>query len=29
VRIGKPISFDRNENYEDVTATLHQIVERL
>ena len=29
VRIGEPISFDRNENYEDVTATLHQIVERL
>jgi len=29
VRIGEPISFGRNENYEDVTATLHQIVERL
>ncbi len=29
VRIGEPISFGRNENYEDVTATLHQTVERL
>ena len=29
VRIGAPVSFGRDENYEDVTAALHQLVERL
>jgi long-chain acyl-CoA synthetase len=29
VRIGAPVSFDRSENYEDVTDTLHDIVEQL